>query len=176
MGAVEPWIDLSTGVNPRPYPARPASARARARLPDPEDTAALEAMAAGAFGVAADAVLATAGVEAAIRLLAGVLPARRVGIVEPTYGGHAQAWRAAGVAVAAIDRGDLPAAADACDVVVVVNPNNPDGATVPAERLLELAERIAARDGWLIVDEAYVEARPELGISGYLSDTVRGTD
>lgn len=174
-GAVEPWIDLSTGVNPRPYPARRASRLARARLPDPEETAALEAVAAGALGVAAETVLATAGVEAAIRLLAGFLPARRVGIVAPTYGGHAQAWRADGAAVAAIDRGHLSAAADACDVVVVVNPNNPDGASVPAERLLELADRVAARDGWLVVDEAYVEASPELSVSTYLGDTMRGS-
>jgi cobalamin biosynthetic protein CobC len=173
VGAVEPWIDLSTGVNPRSYPARPASSRARARLPDPEETAALEAVAAEAFGIKADAVLATPGVEAAIRLLAGVLRADRVGIVEPTYGGHAGAWRVAGAAVTSIERGALPAAADLCDVVVVVNPNNPDGATVPAEALLDLADRMEARGGWLVVDEAYVDASPEISVLAHLGDAWR---
>ena len=82
--APAPWIDLSTGINPHPYPARPASAQARSRLPDPEETGALEAAAARAFGVSADGVLATAGAEAAIRLLAATLALRRVAIAEPT--------------------------------------------------------------------------------------------
>ncbi len=166
-GVVEPWIDLSTGVNPRPYPARPASSRARARLPDPQETSALETVAAEAFGIAADAVLATPGVEAAIRLLAGVLRADRVGIVEPTYGGHAEAWRAAGKVVTGIDRGGLAAAADSCDAVVVVNPNNPDGETVSAMALRALADRMAERGGWLVVDEAFVEVRPEDSLLTY---------
>ncbi len=172
-GAAEPWIDLSTGVNPRPYPARAASSQARARLPDPEETAALERVAAEAFGVAADAVLATPGAEAAIRLLAGGLAAQRVGIVEPTYGGHAQAWRAAGVPVTRIDRRALAAAGDTCDVAVVVNPNNPDGETVPSEALLELAHRMVTRGGWLVVDEAYVDVSPEVGLSAYLGEAGR---
>ncbi len=171
--APAPWIDLSTGVNPIPYPAAPANPRARARLPDPEEVTALEEVAACAFGVAADSILATAGGEAAIRLLAGVLPTRRVGIVEPTYGGHAQAWRAVDVAVIGIERRDLAAVADACDVIVVVNPNNPDGATVPPATLLELSERMAARDGWLIVDEAYAEVSPEVSVMAHWHDARR---
>jgi cobalamin biosynthetic protein CobC len=165
--APEPWIDLSTGINPKPYPARPAEAAARARLPDPEETAALEASAAAAFGVGAAAVLATAGAEAAIRLLAHALTARRVGIVQPTYGGHAAAWRAAGAQVEAVDREAL-GSAEGFDVRVVVNPNNPDGARLPPERLVELAARTAARGGWLIVDEAFVEVAPELSVIGCL--------
>jgi len=174
-GAVEPWIDLSTGVNPRPYPARPASSRARARLPDPEETAALETAAAAAFGVGADAVLATPGVEAAIRLLPGVLRAPRVGIVEPTYGGHAEAWRAAGAVVSGIDRKVLADAADTCDVIVLVNPNNPDGETFAAEVLLEVAGRAESRGGWLIVDEAYVETSPEISVLAHLGDAWRAS-
>lgn len=161
--ALEPWIDLSTGINPIAYPARPADAAARARLPDPEETTALEAAAAAAFGVGTEAVLATAGAEAAIRLLAHVLAARRVGIVQPTYGGHEAAWRAAGAQVEAVDRGALEAQ-QGFDVVVVVNPNNPDGARVAPARLVALAERLAARGAWLVVDEAFVEVSPELSV------------
>jgi len=39
--APEPWIDLSTGINPEPYPDVRASAAARARLRMPEETRAL---------------------------------------------------------------------------------------------------------------------------------------
>lgn len=161
--APEPWVDLSTGINPAAYPARSATAAARARLPDPEETAALEAAAAAAFGVAAEAVLATAGAEAAIRLLAHVLAARRVGVVSPTYGGHEAAWRAAGAEVEAVDRGAVEAA-QGFDVMVVVNPNNPDGARILPDHLIELAKRSAARNSWLVVDEAFVEVAPELSV------------
>lgn len=166
--APAPWLDLSTGINPDAYPARPASAAARARLPDPEETAALEVAAAAAFGVGAEAVLATAGAEAAIHLLAHVLAARRVGIVQPTYGGHEAAWRAAGAQVEAVDRGALEAL-QGFDLVVVVNPNNPDGARVAPERLVALAQRSAARGAWLVVDEAFVEVSPELSVIARLS-------
>ena len=172
--APEPWIDLSTGINPNAYPARPADAAARARLPDPEETAALEAAAATAFGVGAEAVLATAGAEAAIRLLAHVLAARRVGVVGPTYGGHEAAWRAAGAQVETVDRGAIDTTLG-LDVLVVVNPNNPDGARVAPERLVALAERMGARGGWLIVDEAFVEVAPELSVISRL-DGADGPD
>jgi cobalamin biosynthetic protein CobC len=43
----------------------------------------------------------------------------------------------------------------ACDVLVVCNPNNPTGATIAPQRLLAWADKLAARGGWLIVDEAF---------------------
>jgi cobalamin biosynthetic protein CobC len=164
-GAAEPWIDLSTGINPVPYPARPATSAARGRLPDPEETGAVETAAARAFGVGADAVLATAGAEAAIRLLASCLGARHVGILEPAYGGHGEAWRAVGATVTGFALGDLREAAERFDAVVVVNPNNPDGAILPGDALVDLAGRLGARDGWLIVDEAFVEASSAPGVA-----------
>ena len=68
--APEPFIDLSTGINPRPYPAPRASRGSRGRLPFPEELAALEAVAARAFGVDdATGVVAVAGAEMGLRLL-----------------------------------------------------------------------------------------------------------
>jgi cobalamin biosynthetic protein CobC len=148
--ASEPWIDLSTGINPHSYPARRASPAALRRLPDPAETAALEAAAAQAFGVPAECVAATPGTEAALRALPRVLGARSVAIATPTYGGHAEAWRLAGAKVACVPRERLAAAAT--EALVLVNPNNPDGAV----------GAIPDPDGrWLIVDEAFVETAPE---------------
>ena len=48
--------------------------------------------------------------------------------------------------------------------MVVVNPNNPDGARILPDHLIELAKRSAARDSWLVVDEAFVEVAPELSV------------
>ncbi|EGH18994.1 threonine-phosphate decarboxylase, partial [Pseudomonas savastanoi pv. glycinea str. race 4] len=41
---------------------------------------------------------------------------------------------------------------DSLDVLVVVNPNNPTGLHLSAERLLEWHARLAERGGWLVVD------------------------
>jgi cobalamin biosynthetic protein CobC len=164
--APRPWIDLSTGVNPRPYPAPRASRAARARLPDPADLEDLEATAAHAFGAPADRVVAMGGSDTAIRLVALGLGVRSVGIVEPTYGGHRAAWTDAGVQVAAISREGLLEAGERFEVVIVVNPNNPDGAVSAAGTLVAAATTLAARDGWLIVDEAFAEAAPETSVAG----------
>lgn len=163
--APTPWIDLSTGINPEPYPAARASLAARARLPGPAETAALEAVAAAAFGLDPGSVLATPGGEAAIRLLAAAIPARRVGVAQPTYSGHAGAWREAGAEVVGVARDALAGAAGDLDVLVVVNPNNPDGAATPPEALVALADAMMSRDGWLVVDEAFVEAAPGLSVA-----------
>jgi cobalamin biosynthetic protein CobC len=162
--AATPWIDLSTGISPLPYPADFTNAT-RSRLPDPVEIAALEAAAARAFGIDASGVLATAGAEAAIRLLASTLDAGTVAVVQPTYSGHLAAWRQTGAVTTSISRDDLDTAAEVFDVVVVVNPNNPDGAVLPPARLLALGEKLTARDGWLIVDEAFVEAAPDISLA-----------
>lgn len=162
--ARKPWIDLSTGVNPRPYPAPSVSRAASASLPDPAETADLEDAAAAAFGVgSAGRTIAVPGSEAALRILARLLPAKTVAVAGPTYRSHAAAWRSAGARVRSILCRDL-ASADA-DVVIAVNPNNPDGYRHRPETLSLLADRQAARGGWLIVDEAFVETAPELSVA-----------
>ncbi|MGC1304824.1 MAG: threonine-phosphate decarboxylase CobD [Caulobacteraceae bacterium] len=160
-GAPTPWLDLSTGVNPRPYPAPHASRTARARLPDPDETRALEVAAAHAFGCGPERVLATPGAEAAIRLLASAIDMGSVAIAGPTYSGHEAAWREAGVPTSLIRRSDAGAAT--AEAIVLVNPNNPDGAAMPAS---EAAAILAARRGWLIMDESFVETAPALSVAG----------
>lgn len=68
--APQPWIDLSTGINPRSYPAPRARGVTLNRLPDTGELARLEAVAAAAFGVSDPGrVVATGGTEPALRLL-----------------------------------------------------------------------------------------------------------
>ncbi len=160
--APAPFLDLSTGINPHPYPLPAFTPAAFTRLPEPEEVAALEAAAARAYGVADPAmVVAAPGAEALIQLLPRVLPQPRIAIAGPTYAGHAAAWRAAGAEVVAAD---APAA-------VLCNPNNPDGRRLPALHLLESAPR-----GLLVVDEAFVDLEPdaaELSLAPHLGR--RGT-
>jgi cobalamin biosynthetic protein CobC len=150
--APEPWIDLSTGINPVPYPLPPPPLAALARLPEPEQIAALEAVAAQAYGATGAAVVAAPGTQALIHLLPRLLPARRVAVLSPTYAEHAAAWSLAGHSVAAI--GELT---DAAVQTVVVRPNNPDGRIDDAGTLLALADRLAGRGGLLVVDEAFAD-------------------
>ena len=148
------WVDLSTGINPWPYPASIDPAHL-ARLPDGAQLAALSAAAATAYGMAsADCVAAAPGTQALIQMLPRLRPPGRVAVVSPTYGEHAPAWRLAGHEV--VEIASLDEAADA-DVVVVTRPNNPDGAVADADALRALGARLAARGGLLVLDEAFAD-------------------
>ncbi|MDP1619246.1 aminotransferase class I/II-fold pyridoxal phosphate-dependent enzyme [Phenylobacterium sp.] len=161
--APEPWLDLSTGINPQAGRWRRAPVRALARLPDPSDLKALEAAAARAFGAPADRVVAVPGAEAGLRLLAGRLGVRRVAIASPTYGSHADAWRLAGAEVAEVARDKL-FETDA-ELRIIVNPNNPDGAVTRGGDLVAMAG-----DGWLLIDESFVEVEPSASASPFAGD------
>ncbi len=150
-GAPGPWIDLSTGINPIAYPMPALPSRSFERLPSPAAHRDLERAAAGAYGVAgAGDVVAAPGTQVLISLL----PRSRVAVLGPTYAEHQRAWRQAGHSVSEI--GSLDQADDA-DVVVAVNPNNPDGRLLDRRTLLDLAERLRGRGGWLVLDEAFAD-------------------
>jgi cobalamin biosynthetic protein CobC len=152
--APEPWIDLSTGINPTAYPLPALAPDVWARLPEPDRLAALEAVAARRYGASAEKVVAASGAQAIVQLLARFRPKARVGVLGFTYSGHARAWRAAGASVTTVEKsGDLAS----FDVAIVVNPNNPDGRLASRDSLIELHGRIAARGGMLVVDEAFMD-------------------
>lgn len=153
--APEPWIDLSTGINPIAYPVPALPASVFERLPSPAAHRDLEAAAAEAYGAPDPAmVVAAPGTQALIGLLPTLRARSRVAILGPTYAEHAQGWRGAGHEV--VDIGSVDQAGDA-DILVLVNPNNPDGRTLPREALLEQAERLRRHSGWLVVDEAFAD-------------------
>jgi cobalamin biosynthesis protein CobC len=112
-------------------------------------------VAAAAYGAPDPAsVVAAPGTQALIQILPSILRPRRVGILGFTYAEHARCFRRFGAEVATLESID---AAVECDVVVVVNPNNPDGRIVPPSRLLDAGARMAARGGALVVDEAFMD-------------------
>ncbi len=153
--APEPWIDLSTGINPIPYPVPPLPPSSFERLPSPAAHRDLEDAAAAAYGARdAATVVAAPGTQALISLLPVIRPRSQVAILGPTYAEHAHAWRSAGHAVSEVSALDQ---ADRADVVVLVNPNNPDGRCFQRETLLELAGRLQRNGGWLVVDEAFAD-------------------
>ena len=147
------WLDLSTGINPAGWPVPAVPPEVWQRLPEQED--GLVDAAAAYYGSAA--VLPVAGSQAAIQALPRLRAASRVGVPHPAYAEHAYAWRAAGHAVAAWD---AAMGVDALDVLVLVHPNNPAGQTYSRAELLDWHARMAARGGWLVVDEAFIDATP----------------
>jgi cobalamin biosynthetic protein CobC len=153
--APEPWLDLSTGINPYAYPFSDPPLESFTRLPQPEELCALEAAAARAYRAPTAAeTVAAPGTQAIINWLPHLVPAKSVGILGFTYCEHARSWAAAGAKVTtAKNLVEL----ERQDVAIVVNPNNPDGRLVPAAELYALAESLAARGGLLIVDEAFAD-------------------
>ena len=157
--APTPWIDLSTGINPRPYPAPRASRAARARLPLPERDRRPGSCCRG--GVRASTIRPESRRPPAQRRRCGSCRicsgAETVWIAEPTYASHADAWSQAG---ARRVEGEAEAG-----VAVVVNPNNPDGQGLEVNALQAMADRLAARDGWLVVDESFADTLPGASIA-----------
>lgn len=168
--APAPWIDLSTGINRRSYPAPRASMAQRRSLPQADQLASLEAIAAQAFGVDDPGrVVAVAGTELAIRLLPGVLDLQAAVVLGPTYSSHADAWREAGARVSEIN--DSNTVVPDSVALTIVNPNNPDGRTMTPGQLLTLYDRLPQHTV-LIVDEAFVDVDPAFSVAS-LAGTMR---
>ncbi len=162
--APAPFIDLSTGINPEAYPFSPLPADAFARLPEPADLQALQAVAARAYGAADPAmVVAAPGTQVLINLLPRLFPQSRVAVLGPTYAEHAAAWTACGAAVH--ETGELNRLADH-PAAVLCNPNNPDGRRVAPSDLLTLAGTARL----LVVDEAFADFEgPHLSVVPHLA-------
>ncbi|MEO0485359.1 MAG: threonine-phosphate decarboxylase [Pseudomonadota bacterium] len=113
------WIDLSTGINPSPYPLPILGGDAWTALPDSGAANALISAAREFWGVPDVAeVIAAPGASALIAQMP-TLAGGAAYIPGPTYNEHAAAFRAHGREVSESD----PSA----PVHVYVHPNNPDG-------------------------------------------------
>ena len=150
-----PWLDLSTGINPVPYPVPPVEASAWLRLPEAAEDLALREAAARAYGArGADRIVPAPGTQILIETLPRLLAPTEVAVVGPTYAEHAAAWGRAGHAVREVTGlGGIGAAR----VAVIVDPNNPDGRTDPLPDRLALAAEMRGRGGLLVADEAFAD-------------------
>ncbi|MBW7963144.1 threonine-phosphate decarboxylase CobD [Bradyrhizobium sp. BR 10261] len=156
-GRAEDWIDLSTGINRRPYPVGEISAHHWQALPSRSEIEALHQAAQHAYGTSAP-VVAMGGVQAAIQLLPQLAPHGLARILAPTYNEYAPVLSAAGWQVEQVGKLDALAGAD---LAIVVNPNNPDGRRHAPKDLLALSPRA----GRLVIDESFADAVPELSLA-----------
>jgi cobalamin biosynthetic protein CobC len=155
-GAPEPFIDLSTGINPYPYPIPLLSPDLFTRLPDGAALDALAATAAQAYGAPSAAhVVPAPGTQILLPMVAALMPPGRAAVLGPTYAEHIRAAARGGHRVEEV--GDVARLRNV-DLAVVVNPNNPDGRMVPRDALLACAGDLP---GVLLIDEAFMDASPE---------------
>lgn len=115
--------------------------------------------------------------------------------LQPTFAEHQLAWAAAGHIVESVKwsrfqegiagfAASAPSEADVHSlsedafaaslatgghpyVFLLGNPNNPTGHTLSADTVLALARQLATKGGWLVVDEALADSRPEFSVAAY---------
>ncbi|WP_135504466.1 threonine-phosphate decarboxylase CobD [Roseovarius aestuariivivens] len=154
-GAREAWIDLSTGINPLPYPLPDLTRDAWTALPDRAAQDALVA-AARTFWRVPDtfAILPAPGASSLIARLPALAGPGRVHIPAPTYNEHAAAFAAQDWTVE-IDHD--AAGVPRPDARVLVHPNNPTGTWWSKDDL----------DAPLcILDESFADVDPDRSLLG----------
>ena len=157
---LDAWLDLSTGINPNQYPIPTIPNTAWQWLPENND--GLIEAACEYYGC--ESLLPTAGTQAAIQVLPQLRPPCHIAMPKNMYQEHALAWQRNGHLVTLLEtlQRDLP---QTIDVLLLCNPNNPTGARYSKEQLLTWHQQLASRSGWLIIDEAFIDATPEESLS-----------
>jgi len=118
-GTRDDWIDLSTGINPVPYPLPDLPQHLWTALPERQATDQLIAAARDVWSIPdSSAVLPIPGASIAIAQIPRLAVPASVMIRTPSYNEHAAAFTAAGWSVTDTD---------AAKARVLVHPNNPDG-------------------------------------------------
>ena len=147
-GDRDDWIDLSTGINPWPYPVKDIPYSAWHNLPDSGAMQRLLAAARRFWGIPDGAdIVAASGVSALIVQLPALSGGATVTIAKPTYNEHEAAFAAAGYALS-----------DAGAAQVFVHPNNPDG------RQFKAAEIMATHRELTVIDESFCDCTPDTSL------------
>ncbi|MGH1447040.1 MAG: threonine-phosphate decarboxylase [Cognatishimia sp.] len=141
-GTRDQWLDLSTGINPVPYPLPEFQAHSWTALPDKAAQSALTDAARSFWNVPDDAaILAAPGASSLIARIPTLYPQNQVDIPQPTYNEHAAAFRAQGWDIS-----------DEAGTRVLVHPNNPTG------HLWTSADLTAPV---MVIDESFCDIAPE---------------
>lgn len=158
------WLDLSTGIAPWSWPVEYVPVHIWQRLPESSD--GLCAAAAEFYGCSADRIMAVAGSQVAIELLPECLKghskeSKTVAIPYWGYGEHARCWSRAGFNIVyyrTASEVDFLLESGRVHHVLAINPNNPSADEITVAQLQNWQQRLFARDGYLIVDEAFADA------------------
>lgn len=159
--APAPILDLSTGINPYAYPVGIFDEKLYYRLPDPKEIQTAAQAAKKFYGATCELMFAS-GMQSLIFALTQYQWRKKgkssVAILSPTYSEHERVWRAAGHGVAAVE--DVIQGAD---VMVLCNPNNPDGKRHDKKTLLQAIS--VSPDTMFIIDESFADLYPEISLA-----------
>lgn len=152
--APKPLIDLSTGINPYPYPLQLDMALA-GRLADVAEMEEAHKAAATYYGVSHENITLAAGMQPLMFAIAAFHfrkhGATKVAILSPTYSEYEKIWKAAGHIVINVHKLEELAQGE---VAIICNPNNPDGKIYSSGELAKLQNKL------LIIDEAFADVIP----------------
>lgn len=149
------WLDLSTGINPVPYPIPELPPEVWSALPDREAMDGLLTAARRFWRVPASAsILAVPGLSSAIARIPALRHAGSFYIPQPTYNEHAASFVHAGWQAL-----DDPEGADAS---IIVHPNNPDGAYRHASDLVASLR---------VIDESFCDLEPAASLINEAAQT-----
>ena len=168
-------MDFSASINPLGIPTAGLRAIRSAlkqivHYPDP-DCWQLRQTLAQQCGVDPDMILVGNGSTELIHLLPRALAIESALIIGPTFEEYARALTDAGSSVQYVHARreerfrpplkevlrQLSAMRSRLDAVVLCNPNNPTGQVMNRQVVRELAEVVDRQQGWLIVDEAFID-------------------
>ena len=159
------WLDLSTGINPHPYPLPQLDSSVWTALPDKQLSRAVEKVGAARYQTTRP-VLCLAGAQQAIQIYPLLWAEKRLRlsahVLYPSYNEHEyqllqQGWQ--------VTRKTQASQLVGADLAVIVNPNNPDGRSVPPQELLALADRVE----FLVIDESFCDPLPDLSVCPHLT-------
>jgi len=171
------WLDLSTGINPVPYPVGKIETSAFYRLPY-VDPAFLQ-QASTYYGNAQ--LLPVAGTQAVIQALPQCLPSARILVPEVGYREHAVHWQKAGARLVTYPSFDQQEAQSRIEKtllerarchLLLINPNNPTGMRFSPSQIQTWARQLQP-GCFLIVDEAFMDLTPQESVlGGHFSDNM----
>ncbi|MDM8164424.1 aminotransferase class I/II-fold pyridoxal phosphate-dependent enzyme [Roseovarius sp.] len=141
-GRREDWVDLSTGINPVPYPVPLLDPKACTALPGRAAHDTLTQAAREFWGMPDDAaILAAPGTASLVAHVPGLLRAGRVHIPAPVRTRHAKAFAAHG----------WTEGEDSPDARVLVHPDDPTGGWYSSDDL---------GAPFTVIDESYADVSP----------------
>ena len=150
-GTRNTWVDLSTGINPVPYPLPDFAKFHWTQLPDQAAFDAFETVARKFWNIPENAaIIPASGASAIIAMLPSILEGSSAVIPEPTYNEHRAAYLANGWQVSKTG-----------DVKTIVHPNNPDGRLYAQEDLTAQT---------CVIDESFCDICPEFSMVSHATD------
>lgn len=167
------WLDLSTGINPNGYTDFQVHAGLFQHLPDEQD--GLTEVAAAYYNCTS--LLMVPGSSWAIQTLPLILNTKndralKVLLPKSGYQEHARAWRQYGAKLYFYDAVPLQTLLANCDVCVLINPNNPTGQLIKKSQVMRISEALNNHNGYLIVDEAFMDMQPQQSVLPDLQDNM----